>query len=63
MRLKSKIDGKIYNVYSFETYGDDIGLEYMTEDGSECKFSGIGVNGGRTGYDSLAQIMKYWGDV
>ena len=63
MRLKSKIDNKIYLVHTFETYGDRLGLEYVTEDGSECKFFSIGVNGGRTSYDSLNQILKYWEDV
>lgn len=63
MRLRSKIDGKIYQVWTFETYTDDIGLEYVTEDGSPCEFSGIGINGGRTGYSSLAQIYRYWADL
>lgn len=63
MRFRSKIDNKIYIVHTFETYGDDIGLEYVTEDGSECEFSGIGINGGRTSYDSLSQILEYWEDV
>lgn len=62
MRLRSRIDGKIYRVWTFETYTDAIGLEYMTEDGSPSELIGIGVNGGRTSYGSLAQIHRYWAD-
>ena len=63
MRLKSKIDGKIYRAYTFETYTEDLGLEYVTEDGSDSKLSAIGENGGRTGYSSIKEMLKYWEDA
>ena len=64
MRMRSKIDGKIYDVNTFETYSDDcLGLEYTTVDGSNSELSAIGKNGGRTGYSSLAQINEYWEDT
>lgn len=63
MRLKSKIDGKIYLVYTFETYSDGFGLEYVTEDGSGSDLSIIGENGGRTTYSSIKEMLQYWEDI
>ena len=63
MRLKSKIDGKIYLAHTFDTYTDDFGLEYVAEDGSESNLSAIATNGGRTGYSSIAQMLQYWEDA
>lgn len=63
MLLRSKIDGKLYYANSSDSYGEDIVLEYVTVDNSDSNLSGIARNGGRTGYESLKQLLEYWEDV
>ena len=63
MILQSKIDNKLYYVRSVESYDlDSVVLEYVTVDGSKSNLSSIGVNGGRTAYDSIGQLLEYWED-
>lgn len=62
MLLKSKIDGKIYEARTADSYEDSILLEYTTIDGSTSEVSPLFTNGGRTAYDSISQMLEYWED-
>lgn len=63
MRARSKIDGKIYILWSSETFGNDIQLNFVTEDGSRSSLFGVRGKGGSKIYNSLGRIAYDWQEV
>lgn len=63
MRARSKQDGRVYFLHTVEGYGDSLVFEYVPEDGQPTDLSVVGINFGRTGYDSIKQFLEYWEDV